>query len=81
MCGLRSHSWTKTSWKPALSVHLLCQPHLCVQLLRLDGKAGGVFLSSLHTHQLHLSLGEVGYEARQQHRDGEGVGQRQTHQT
>lgn len=58
-----------------------CWSDLCVLVLWLGGKAGGVLLSSLHAHQLHLSLGEVEYEARQQHCDGQGVGQGQTHQT
>lgn len=54
---------------------------LCVLVLWLSGKAGGVLLGSLHTHQLHLRLGEAEYDAAQQGCDGQGVGQGQTHQT
>ena len=54
---------------------------LCVLVLWLGGKAGGVLLSPLHAHQLHLSLGEAEYEATQKVCDGQGVGQGQTHQT
>lgn len=54
---------------------------LCVLVLRLSGEAGGVLLSSLHTHQLHLSLGKAEYESRQQRCDGQGIGQGQTYQT
>lgn len=50
-------------------------------MLWLGGQARGVLLSSLHAHQLHLSLGEVENESTQQDGDGQGVGQGQTHQT
>lgn len=54
--------------------------HLLVLVLWLGGKVGGILLRSLHTNQLHLGLGEVEYEPREQHGDGQGVGQGQTHQ-
>lgn len=56
-------------------------PDLRVLVLRLGREAGGVFFSSLHAHQLHLGLREAEDEARQQRRDGQSVGQGQTHQT
>lgn len=55
--------------------------HLWVLVLRLGWKAGGVLLSPLHTHQLHLRLSEGGDEAGQQRCDGQGVREGQTHQT
>lgn len=63
-----------------IEMRLLLWSDLFVLVLWLGGEVIGVFLSSLHTNQLHLSLGEVEYESREQHGDGEGVGERQTHQ-
>lgn len=50
-------------------------------MLWFSWKASGVFLSPLHTHQLHFSLCEAEYEARQQQCYGQSIGQGQAHQT
>lgn len=57
------------------------QSDLLIQMLWFSWKASGVFLSPLHTHQLHFSLCEAEYEARQQQGYGQSVGQGQAHQT
>lgn len=61
-------------------MRLLLWSDLFVLILWFDGKVSGVLLSSLHTNQLHFSLGKAEYESREQRCDGQGIGEGQTHQ-
>lgn len=56
-------------------------PDLCILMLWFNGQSSGIFLCSFHAHQLHFSLREAEYEAREQLCDRQSVGQGQTHQT
>lgn len=68
-------------WSYKRFPYSICFSHLCFAMLWLQGYAGGILLSALHTHQLHLSLGEGEDHSRQQVSDWQSVGQSQTHQT
>lgn len=48
-----------------IKIRILLWFDLFVLVLRLDGKVSGVLLCSLHTNQLHFSLGKAEYESRE----------------
>lgn len=63
-----------------IKIRILLWFDLFVLVLWLDGKVSGVLLCSLHTNQLHFSLGKAEYESREQRGDGQGIGEGQPHQ-